>query len=59
MELTPELIKWAIATLAQIAAVYGAIKARLNALDKRCDDIDSEATRANTRIDTLLMRKGD
>lgn len=42
-----------------VAASMAAIRARLHALDKRCDSIEKEADRANLRIDSFLLRGTD
>lgn len=39
-----------------VVASMAAIRARLNALDKRVDNVAHEAERANERIDAILIK---
>ncbi len=50
---TQHLIELAVMGLLNIGATFGAIRARLNALEKRDDATDRELERAHARIDTL------
>lgn len=57
MALDADWLKWGLMALLNLAGSYGAIRARLNALDKRCDETAGELAATNKRIDDILLKR--